>query len=142
MNELDEEVAKKIFGWRWMSWVGIPVKGTPGYPARCRIRQFMSPDTMRNQRWLDFWNRSDVGEVREATGDEPLSYCYCSSQGCEIPPDYSGADDIVVLSWARQTWPKNSPEWQAFSSAFGLACDYNPGDYSRAALAVQKNLRR
>ena len=139
--ELNEAVAKTIFGWRWLSWIGIPVKGTPGYPKPCRVRQFMSPDAMRNQRWLDFWKRPDVGEVREADGTEPLSYVYCSSQGMETPPMYSGWEDTLIIRWVREHWPNKSPEYEAFASIVGPVRDYEPGDYSRAALTVLERMK-
>lgn len=76
--ELDALVAKRLFGWRWMSYVGVPIKGTPGYPKKCRVRDFMSPKRMADDRWQAMLRDN---ESRPATGDEPLAYHYCSSQG-------------------------------------------------------------
>ena len=146
MADLSEEVARQLFGWKWMSWVDTPVKEAPGYPAKCRIRQFVSPRTIADRRWISFWAER---ELRDATGDEPLSYRYCSSMGPERCPHYGGADDILVLEEVRSKW---SPERVAlFLEALrvtwidrGRADDtswmewglYEPGDYSRAAIEV------
>lgn len=70
-------------GWRWMSWVGIPVRGAEGYPVKCRVRQLISPRQLASPHWkrLFFENKG-----READGTEPLAYAYDSSQGAIDPP--------------------------------------------------------
>ena len=75
-HDLDEELAIRLLGWKWMSFVSIPVKGTPGYPAQCRVRQLMSAKQLKMKEWQ---RALDETEGREATGDEPLAYTYCSS---------------------------------------------------------------
>lgn len=94
-TNLDEAVAEEFFGWKWMAYRGIPVRGTPGYPQECIVRQFLSVDAVKNPRWQEFLKENDG---RETTGDEPLAYCYCSSQGPAIVPHFSGHHrDIATL---------------------------------------------
>jgi hypothetical protein len=122
-GELDEAVAERIFGWRWMAFEGIPVRYAPGYPQKCRVCQFLPPEQV-------------TSDMEPATGDEPLAYRYCSSAGVEVPPDYHSRDDILVLRWVRETWPEGSSERHLFGVALGSPLDYEPGDWSRAALTV------
>jgi hypothetical protein len=84
--ELTEEYAIKHLGFQWWSWIGTPVKGTPGYPNKMRVRQLLSP----RQRKLPSWKsklKDPQYEARPADGTEPLDYTYCSS-GCSVewPP--------------------------------------------------------
>jgi hypothetical protein len=160
MNADDALIAEKLFGWKWMSKVSVPVKGTPDYPKHCRVREFLAPDEIENRRtneyWLDYFARE--GEMLEATGDEPLAYSYCSSQpGIRLaPPAYTSdaSADYSVLAKVRETW--DDVDLFNFGSALAglwrrlnelpLGCEmrkcgmqhlmYEPGDYSRAALAV------
>jgi hypothetical protein len=144
-GEQNHQVAEALFGWKWMSWFGIPTHGTPGYPAKCRVREFMSPKVMASKRWLEHFAAFDGAE---ATGDEALAYSYCSSQGGECVPSYFGSEDYLVLDHVRSTWDRE--RLKAFTVAlagmwgerggderawlaWGL---YELGDYSRAALAV------
>lgn len=73
---LDEELAIRLLGWKWMSFIGTPVKSSPAYPNLVRVRQLMSPKQLESKSWINYFNRT---EGREATGDEPLAYTYCSS---------------------------------------------------------------
>jgi len=120
-SKLNTAVAERIFGWRWKRKHGVPVKGTPGYPDQQPVRIFVPPGH---------------DDMPDADGTEPLAYCYCSSSGYQVPPDYSGRDDILVLRWARETWADDSLKWHLFKRALGDATDYEPGDYSRAALSA------
>jgi len=86
-TSLDRAIAEELFGWKWWSWVGIPIRGTPGYPTKTRVRQFVSPEQLADKRWEKFLEAS---EGAPATGDEPLDYSYCSSQGGEWVPHFSG----------------------------------------------------
>jgi hypothetical protein len=145
-GEQNHQVAEALFGWKWMSWFGIPIHGTPAYPAKCRVREFMSPKTMSSKRWQSFFAQHDGVE---ATGDEALAYSYCSSQGGERVPSYFGSEDYLVLQHVRANWPREMLEqftsilaetWGKRGKAAGQAWLawglYELGDYSRAALAV------
>lgn len=81
-HQLDEELAIRLLGWKWMSFIGIPVKGTSGYPAKCRVRQLFSAAQLKAKSWREFF---EEWEGCEATGDEPLAYGYCSSQSSCVP---------------------------------------------------------
>lgn len=67
-------------GFQWIAFDGTPIRGTPGYPETMRVRQFMSPKQMKNRAWKAFFRERNGAP---ATGDEPLSYKYCSS-GCNV----------------------------------------------------------
>jgi len=85
-NQLSAAVAEEFFGWRWWSFVGIPTRDHPGYPAKCRVRQFLPPQSLANKRWIAFFDGADG---RGATGDEPLAYTYCSAAGPDCFPSFS-----------------------------------------------------
>lgn len=91
-TELDHAVAEEFFGWKWIAVTDIPVRRTPGYPNRMRVRRFVPPDVFTNKRWKDYLAEAEVGD---ATGDEPLDYCYCSSNGPHMVPHFSGHRDAV-----------------------------------------------
>lgn len=82
-HDLTEAVLTQLLGWKWMSYVGTPVKGTPGYPAKQRVRQLFSPAMLKADGWKEYLQQT---EGREADMTEPLDYCYCSSNGPAIPP--------------------------------------------------------
>ena len=75
-------VAIEKHGFRWMSWVGIPIRGTANYPEKQRVRQLLSPEQLASERWTTHLAENDG---REAEGHEPLAYSYCSS-GCNVEP--------------------------------------------------------
>jgi hypothetical protein len=77
-HDLHEELAIRLLGWRWMAFTGIPVKGTASYPKKCRVRQLFSKEQL-----------ATLTDAEEATGDEPLSYAYCSSVGPAIVPRFA-----------------------------------------------------
>ena len=80
---IDELILTQVLGWKWMSFVGIPVRGTEGYPQEMRVRELFSPKRLESMDWQRYLaNR----EGNEADGTEPLSYRYCSSVGPERPP--------------------------------------------------------
>ena len=132
-QEINERIATELFGWRWVSWVGIPTKGTPHYPAPCRVRQFISPGHITPVAWQQ---RVDEAGGRDADGTEPLSYRYCSSLGPEMVPEFQGKDDVQVLIQVRKLWKKNSAQWKCFRECLRPAEDYRVGDYSLAAIEV------
>ena len=78
----NEALAVEFMGWKWLAYVGTPVRSHPGYPQKCRIRQLHSPSMMADERWKEFFKRT---EVSDADGTEPLHYSYCSSGGCSFP---------------------------------------------------------
>ena len=92
----NEVYAVHKLGWRWMAFDGIPIKGTPGYPQRQRVKQLFSPEQLADREWQDFLNRSSASE---ADGDEPLSYTYCSSH-CSVAsvPDLLGSELALKLN--------------------------------------------
>lgn len=75
-HNMAEELAIRLLGWKWVSFVGIPVKGTEGYPNKCRVRQLMSAAQLKNKEWQAYLQDH---QGADATGDEPLAYTYCSS---------------------------------------------------------------
>lgn len=74
----NEQNAIVNHGYKWISWLDIPRKGTPGYPEEIRVRQLMSPGQLNSDRWKAYWAKR---EGRYAVGSEPLSYAYYSSGG-------------------------------------------------------------
>lgn len=73
------EIAEKVLGWKWVSFTSTPVRAAPGYPEKCRVREFVSPNGRKNL-------ESHFDDVEDSDGTEPLAYCYCSSQGGGYPP--------------------------------------------------------
>ena len=80
-NDEQHQAAYKL-GYKWKAWRGIPVKGTPGYPDSCQVRQLLSPDQLASWKWKSFF---ESVSATDATGDEPLSYSYCSN-GSDVAP--------------------------------------------------------
>ena len=80
---LDEVILTQVFGWKWMSFEGIPTRSTKGYPEKCRVRELFSPKQLKSKNWQKYFKER---EGREADGSEPLSYSYCSSMGPTPPP--------------------------------------------------------
>jgi hypothetical protein len=80
-RQLDYTVAEQIFGWRWLTYHGVPVRGTPGYPEQCAVREFFPP------------HAKGFDEMQLATMSEPLSYAYGSSVPPHYVPNYSGSYD-------------------------------------------------
>lgn len=85
---IDELIAQKLFGWKWVAFSGIPIRGTEGYPNKTMVRQFCSP--------MHIEQLQKMVEVRDADMSEPLSYRYCSSMGPECVPQFHQALEIVV----------------------------------------------
>ncbi len=75
-HNLNEELAIRILGWKWMSFFDTPVKGTEGYPVKCRVRQLFTVEQLKSDDWQKFLQENDCAE---ATGNEPLAYTYCSN---------------------------------------------------------------
>ena len=82
-HNLHEQVLTQVLGWKWVSYIGVPVRGTAGYPAKCRVRSLMSPKTLKTENWIEYLK---THEGADADMTEPLEYSYCSSMGPEIPP--------------------------------------------------------
>ncbi len=70
-----------------MAFKGVPVKGTPGYPGWTQVRRLFSREELASKEWQKELAERDA---TEAKGDEPLAYCYCSSQNAppEVPKFY------------------------------------------------------
>lgn len=92
----NEIYAIERHGYRWMSFIGIPVRRTPDYPNEQRVRQLLSAEQLEHPRWKEFLEKH---EGREADGTEPLSYDYCSS-ACNVAqtPDLLDVELAVDLS--------------------------------------------
>lgn len=116
--ELTNEYAVEHLGFRWWSWIGHPVKGTPGYPQIMRVRQLLSPEQLASKSWREFLD-DPANEARPADGTEPLDYTYCSS-GCTVvmPTRTVHAYDIV-----EQDVPRLLAEVQRLQSERRLAVD-------------------
>lgn len=91
---MDEEIAIRVLGWKWMSFVGIPTRGEKDYPAKRRVRELFSPKMLKSKQWQEFL---EAHEGREADMSEPLSYRYYSSQGPAVPPRIF----LLVQEWER-----------------------------------------
>lgn len=101
----NEAIAVSDHGWKWMAWHGISVKGTPNYPEKQMVRCLMSPKRRKHMRtsaeWKRHWQKNG-DTFREAIGDEPLEYGYCSSQGGpEVVPDFIGRREIAERLTAK-----------------------------------------
>jgi len=82
-TDLDRAIAQEFFGWKWVAFWGIPIKGTKNYPKKCMVRQFFPPESLENEDWILHFEKN---QARKSDGDEPLSYPYCSSCGpAEVP---------------------------------------------------------
>jgi len=129
----NELIAIRLFGWKWMAFIGRPVRGEARRtPEPEMVRQFMSPKSIVNERWQACFAEH---EGHEATGDEPLAYCYCSSSGPEWYPDFLGIDDYWILKLARKHWKKTCPDlWRTFVANLPASEKYQLGDYCRAAI--------
>jgi hypothetical protein len=79
---MTEEICAKLLGWKWLSYIGAPTRNIACYPRKCRVRQFFSPKQLKSKRWNDYLKQN---EVQDATGDEPLAFCYCSEGGSILP---------------------------------------------------------
>jgi len=86
-HDIDAELAVRFLGWKWMSFMSRPVSSHPLYETRqeIRCRELFSPRQLASDTWVAWLKSKDA---RDATGDEPLSYAYCSSSGPERPPRF------------------------------------------------------
>jgi hypothetical protein len=86
-HDIDAELAVRLLGWKWMSFMSRPVSSHPLYETRqeIRCRQLFSPSQLADPRWSKYLAERDACE---ATGDEPLSYAYCSSNGPAMVPTF------------------------------------------------------
>lgn len=80
---IDEVILTQVLGWKWVSYIDIPVRGTEGYPSACRVRRLLSPKELKDPTWIQHLIKKDG---RDADGTEPLDYSYCSSAGPARPP--------------------------------------------------------
>lgn len=92
-TDVDYAIAEEFFGWKWLSFLGTPMRDHPDYVTsrngneHIRVRQFFSPEALKSKRWKEYFVAHDA---KPATGEEPLSYAYCSSAGPAMVPHYSG----------------------------------------------------
>lgn len=91
--QLNETIAEKFFGWKWMAFIDRPMRSHPDYPKDVRVRRFVTPNTLADKSWISFFSDHDG---RTATGYEPLAYCYCSSGGPAVVPNYSGGESAAL----------------------------------------------
>jgi hypothetical protein len=86
-HDIDAELAVRLLGWKWLSFMSRPVSSHPLYETRqeIRCRELFSPRQLASDTWVAWLKSKDA---RDATGDEPLSYAYCSSSGPERPPRF------------------------------------------------------
>lgn len=86
-HDIDAELAVRLLGWKWLSFMSRPVKSHPEYQTgkEIRCRQLFTPRQLADERWQEYLAAKDA---RDATGDKPLSYTYCSSNGPEYPPKF------------------------------------------------------
>lgn len=84
-HNCDEEFAVKFLGWKWMSFMTIPIASHPEYGTgkNIRCRRLFSPGELKSKGWQEVFAAKDG---REATGEEPLAYAYCSSNGPAMVP--------------------------------------------------------
>lgn len=113
--QLDAAIAEKFFGWKWMAFVDTPTKAHPEYPRDVRVRRFFSSESLSGTSWIKFFG--DRGG-EQATGDEPLAYCYCSSGGPQRVPHFSGDESAAVqMEWqicTRGLWERYAAElWES-----------------------------
>lgn len=144
MSDLQRDVAERVMGWRWVAFEGVPTRDTAGYPAKCRVRMFCPPDMIESN--ADTW-------IGEATGDEPLSYKYCSSSPAPFVPDWHsdpGAAWQVVermreLGWTCVVTVNDDGAWCELARygdeiiASSVVCHHSldmPEAVCRAALAA------
>ena len=134
-SEAAEFLCIHLFGWKWMSWIGRPTRDHPDYPIdNIRVRQFMSAEQLKMPSWKK-WLADPKIEAREAIGDEPLTYTYCSSGCSAVPiPNFLGSADYAVLQQVKKRW--KGKRWKRFESLLPSAANYKLGDYSKAAIIV------
>jgi len=72
---------------------------------KVRVRQFFPSDKELDKGWNKWF-----AELEPAKGDEPLSYCYCSSGGPHHVPHFSGHfQEVIKLEKEivkRKLWPQ------------------------------------
>lgn len=97
-RDLVEEAAIEFLGWKWMTMLGMPMNNHPLYrdehtrKVGIPVRTFMSPKMLADKRWKEYLAEN---QAREATPEDPLAYCYCSSGG-HAWPGWSPQSDVVA----------------------------------------------
>lgn len=96
-SDLDYCIAEELFGWRWLAYMGRPTRSHPDYPKEMRVRRFYPPmKDMGSKIVREQWEEHFQQVPHEpATGDEPLCYSYCSSNGSHRIPHFSGHWEAV-----------------------------------------------
>jgi hypothetical protein len=93
-ENLELRIAESLFGWRWLSYVGRPIRSTPDYPREQRVRRFFPPEAVLHKSWLKWFVENPT---EPATGNEPLDYCYCSSNGPHMPTDFGSLEGCAEI---------------------------------------------
>jgi hypothetical protein len=112
-SDLDYLIAEEIFGWKWLAYIGIPVRGTPGYPQTCRVRRFFPPETLSQESYEKWAVEHEAGP---ATGAEPLDYAYCSSCGPAPVPHFSGHAEAARML-EKELHKRGRTIWERYLSA-------------------------
>lgn len=124
-RQLDYAVAEEIFGWRWLRYHGVPVRGTPGYPEHCYVREFFSPHT------------KDFDAMQPATMSEPLSYAYGSSSPPAYVPNYSGSYDSAHCV---EVMMHKAGFWNQYRDALYARLNVKPADQLKTHLLAKFHL--
>ena len=109
-SELNEKIAEIYFGWKWVSYVGVPIRGTPNYPQKTRVRMFLSPKQQASEAMANWVKEYDA---RDADGTEPLAYDYCSSHSYAVPPPHFTGDWNAIRE-LEETIRKDDGDWSVY----------------------------
>ena len=137
-TKLDEAIAEEFFGWRWLAANGIPVRGTEGYPNKVMCRRFFPPDdklassASGKRQWAEYFEETPHVP---ATGDEPLDYCYCSSNGPHRVPHFSGHWDAIR---ELEVEIDRRKLWNDYESRLATICDA----WAKDGIINQRKLRK
>lgn len=111
---MDEAVAEELFGWKWLAFTCRPTRSHPEYPKEMRVRRFYPPVESLGKQWAAYFKEHPH---EPATGDEPLSYCYCSSNGPHMVPHFSGHEDAILQMEKELHRRKLWDDYQGFLAA-------------------------
>lgn len=123
MNPIDEAIAIKLFGWRWLAFDGFPNRDTSDFPKKCRVRRLFPAMEELGKSWKDYFKANNVGP---ATGDELLSYGYCYSNGPPIPPRFHDNETACFRALIPEMEKRG---WRRFCLKFSKAPDFEVAFY-------------
>ena len=136
-TKLDEAIAEEFFGWRWLAYSGRPMRGHPDYHKEIRVRRFYPPlesiksKSVRKQ-WEDYFARVPH---EQASGEEPLCYSYCSSNGPHRVPHFSGHWDAIR---ELEVEIDRRKLWNDYESRLATICDA----WAKDGIINQRKLRK